>query len=126
MLLPDVATADVGAGGFGISDEFHVPSISMDESFDELTPGTFRLMAIWDRLGDPAYVAQLQDRIDEANAAARRPGGMEIAMSFTAPPQTWQGVTLTGQAWLDRIVQNPVCSAFLPPHDRKVPQPSDK
>jgi len=27
MLLPAVATADVGAGGFGISDEFHVPSI---------------------------------------------------------------------------------------------------
>ena len=63
MLLPAVATADVGAGGFGISDEFHVPSISMDESFDELTPGTFRLMAIWDRLGDPAYVAQFQDRM---------------------------------------------------------------
>jgi len=112
MLLPAVATADVGAGGFGISDEFHVPSISMDESFDELTPGTFRLMAIWDRLGDPAYVAQLQDRINEANAAARRPGGMEIAMSFTAPPQTWQGVTLTGQAWLDQV--KPVIDRFSP------------
>src|SRR5215210_4950985 len=84
----------------------------MDESFDELTPSTFRLMAIWDRLGDPGYVAQLQSRIDEANAAARAPGGMEIAMSFTAPPQTWQGVTLTGQAWFDQV--KPVINRFAP------------
>src|SRR5215210_6504977 len=84
----------------------------MDESFDELTPSTFRLMAIWDRLGDPGYVAQLQSRIDEANAAARAPGGMEIAMSFTAPPQTWQGVTLTGQAWFDQV--KPVIDRFSP------------
>jgi len=32
----------------------------------------------------------------------------------------------TGQEWLDRIGQSPVCSAFLRPNDRKVPQPSDK
>src|SRR4051812_27710100 len=112
LVLPAAAAADVGPAGWGVSDEFHVPSISMDESFDELTPSTFRLMAIWDRLGDPGYVAQLQSRIDEANAAARAPGGMAIAMSFTAPPQTWQGVTLTGQAWFDQV--KPVIDRFSP------------
>jgi hypothetical protein len=108
--LPAVARADVGPGGWGMSDEFHVPSISMDESFDELTPSTFRMMAIWDLIGDPGYMAQLQSRINEANAAARKPGGMEIAMSFTAPPQTWQGVPLTGQAWLEQV--KPVIDRF--------------
>jgi hypothetical protein len=101
--LPGVGMADVGPGGYGISDDYHVPSISMDESFDELTPATYRLIAIWDRLGDPAYVAQLQAKIAEGNAAARVPGGMEIAVSFSAPPQTWQGVPLTGQAWFEQV-----------------------
>ena len=32
----------------------------------------------------------------------------------------------TGQEWLERIGHNPVCSAFLPSDDRKVPQLSDK
>ena len=32
----------------------------------------------------------------------------------------------TGQAWLAGLVRNGVCSAFLPPDDRKMPQPSDK
>lgn len=31
-----------------------------------------------------------------------------------------------GQEWLDRIGQKPVCSAFLPPNDRKMSQPTDK
>jgi hypothetical protein len=31
-MLPAAATADVGADGFGISDEFHGPSISMGGS----------------------------------------------------------------------------------------------
>jgi hypothetical protein len=103
MLLTGPASADVGPGGFGISDDYHVPGISLDESFDELTPGTYRLIALWDLLGDPGYVAQLQSKVAEANAAARQPGGLEIAVSFAAPPQTWQGVTLTGQAWFDQV-----------------------
>ena len=31
-----------------------------------------------------------------------------------------------GQEWLSRVRQNEVCSAFLPPNDRKMPQLSDK
>ena len=101
--LPQGASADVGPGGWGISDDFHVPSISLDDTFDELQPKSFRLIALWPQLNDPGYVAQMQARINEANAAARTPGGMEIAVSFSAPPQTWQGVTLTSQAWFDQV-----------------------
>ena len=101
--LPQGASADVGPGGWGISDDFHVPSISLDDTFDELQPKSFRLIALWPQLNDPGYIAQMQARINEANAAARTPGGMEIAVSFSAPPQTWQGVTLTSQAWIDQV-----------------------
>jgi hypothetical protein len=101
--LPQGASADVGPGGWGISDDFHVPSISLDDTFDELQPKSFRLIALWPQLNDPGYIAQMQARINEANAAARTPGGMEIAVSFSAPPQTWQGVTLTSQAWFDQV-----------------------
>jgi hypothetical protein len=110
--FPGRASADVGPGGWGISDDFHVPSISLDETFDELEPKSFRLIASWQSLGDPGYLAQLQSRIDEANAAARTPGGMEIAVSFSVPPQTWQGVTLTGQAWMDQV--RPFIDRFSP------------
>ena len=101
--FPAAATADVGPSGFGISDDLHIPSISLDETFDELQPRSFRLNASWAALNDPGYVAQVRDRIAEANAAARQPGGMEIAVSFSVPPQTWQGVPLTGQAWIDQV-----------------------
>jgi hypothetical protein len=101
--VPASSSADVGPGSWGVSDDFHVPAISLDESFDELAPKSFRLIAAWDRLGDPGYVAQIQSRIDEANAAARAPGGMEITVSFSMPPQTWQGVELTGEAWLNQV-----------------------
>jgi hypothetical protein len=101
--LPAPASADVGPGGFGISDDLHIPSISLDETFDELEPKSFRLIASWEALSDPVYLAQIQARIAEANAAARTPGGMEIAVTFSVPPQTWQGVALTGEAWIDRV-----------------------
>jgi putative glycosyl hydrolase len=110
--VPASASADVGPGAWGISDDFHVPAISLDESFDELAPRSFRLIAAWDRLGDPAYLAQIQSRINEANAAARTPGGMEIAVSFSVPPQTWQGAALTGQAWINQVT--PFISRFTP------------
>ena len=83
--LPAFGSADVGPDGWGISDDFHVPGISLDETFDELEPKSFRLIASWQSLGDPGYLAQIQSRIDEANAAARDPGGMEIAVSFSVP-----------------------------------------
>jgi hypothetical protein len=101
--FPAPSSADVGPGGWGISDDLHIPRISLDETFDELEPKSFRLIASWQALSEPGYIAQVQDRINEANAAARTPGGMEIAISFSVPPQTWQGVTLTGQAWLDQV-----------------------
>jgi hypothetical protein len=110
--LPAASSADVGPSGWGISDDLHIPSISLDESFDELEPRSFRTIALWDRLGDPGYRAQVQARIDEANAAARTPGGMEIAVSFSVPPQNWQGVPLTGQAWLDQVA--PFIDRFAP------------
>jgi len=101
--LPASSSADVGAGGWGLSDDFHVPAISIDESFDELAPTSYRMIAAWDQLGDPGYRSQIQAKINEANAAARAAGGMEIAVSFSVPPQTWQGVALTGQAWMDQV-----------------------
>ena len=110
--FPASSSADVGAGGWGISDDFHQPSLSLDETFDELEPKSFRLIASWQSLGDPGYLAQIQSRIDEANAAARTPGGMEIAVSFSKPPQTWQGVTLTSQAWMDQV--RPFIDRFSP------------
>ena len=111
-IFPSSGSADVGPDGWGISDDFHIPSISLDETYDELQPKTFRLIASWQSLGDPGYVAQIQDRIAEANGAARTPGGMEIAVSFSVPPQTWQGVTLTGQAWIDQV--KPFIDRFSP------------
>jgi hypothetical protein len=108
--FPAAATADVGPGGFGIADDLHRPSVSLDDTFDDLAPRSFRLNATWTALDDPGYLAQIQDRISEANAAARAPGGMEITVSFTAPPQTWDGVALTGQAWLDQV--KPVIDRF--------------
>ena len=110
--FPASSFADVGPGGWGISDDFNVPSISLDDTFDELEPKSFRLIASWQALGDPGYLAQIQSRIDEANAAPRTPGGMEIAVSFSVPPQTWQGATLTGQAWIDQV--KPFIDRFSP------------
>ena len=101
--VPASSAADVGPGSWGISDDLHIPRISLDETFDELEPRSFRLIASWQALAEPGYIAQVQDRINEANAAARTPGGMEIAISFSVPPQTWQGVPLTGQAWIDQV-----------------------
>ena len=111
-LLPASSSADVGPDGWGISDDFHVPSLSLNASFDELAPSSFRLIAQWNQLDDPGYLSQIQAKIAEANAAARKPGGMEIAVSFSVPPQTWQGVPLTGQAWIDRV--KPFISRFTP------------
>jgi Glycosyl hydrolase catalytic core len=111
-LAPVSSSADVGPGSFGISDDLHIPRISLDETFDELEPKSFRLIVSWQSLGDAGYVAQVQDRINEANAAARTPGGMEIAVTFSVPPQTWQGVALTGQAWLAQIT--PFINRFAP------------
>jgi hypothetical protein len=102
-VFPASSSADVGPGGFGIADDLHAPTISLDETFDELAPKTFRMNATWTALNDPSYLAQIQTRINEANAAARTPGGMEIAVSLGAPPQDWQGVPLTGQAWIDHV-----------------------
>ena len=101
--FPAAAPADIGPGGFGIADDLHRPSAAMDDTFDDLAPSTFRLNATWTALSEPSYLAQIQSRIAEANAAARGPGGMEIAVSFTVPPQTWQGVALTGEAWLEQV-----------------------
>src|SRR5688572_15586970 len=110
--VPASSSADVGPDGWGVSDDFHVPAISIDESFDELTPSSYRLIAAWDQLGDPGYRSQIQAKIDEANAAARTPGGMEIAVSFSVPPQNWQGVPLTGQAWIVQVM--PFIERFTP------------
>jgi hypothetical protein len=110
--FPARSSADVGPGGWGISDDFHVPSIALDETFDELEPKSFRLIAQFASLSDPGYLSQIQARIAEANAAARTPGGMEIAVSFSVPPQTWQGVALTGQAWMDQV--RPFIDRFSP------------
>jgi hypothetical protein len=111
-LLPASSSADVGPGGWGISDDFHVPSLSLNPAYDELAPKTFRLIAQWHQLGEPGYLNQIQAKIAEANAAARAPGGMEIAVSFSVPPQTWQGVPLTGQAWIDQV--KPFIARFTP------------
>jgi len=111
-LLPASSSADVGAGGWGIADDFHVPSISLNQSFDELAPKSFRIIAAWEQLNDAGYRSQIQAKINEANAAARAPGGMEIAVSFSVPPQTWQGATLTGQAWMDQVT--PFIARFTP------------
>jgi Glycosyl hydrolase catalytic core len=110
--FPASSMADVSPGGFGISDDLHIPSISLDETFDELEPKSFRLNASFEALADPGYIAQIQSRINEANAAARSPGGMEIAVSFSVPPQTWKGVPLTGQAWIDQVA--PFIARFTP------------
>jgi Glycosyl hydrolase catalytic core len=110
--MPVSASADVAPGGFGISDDLHIPRISLDDTFDELEPKSFRLIVSWQSLGDAGYVAQVQDRINEANAAARTPGGMEIAVTFSVPPQTWQGVALTGEAWLAQV--RPFINRFAP------------
>ena len=112
VALPASSSADVGPGDWGIADDYHVPSISLNASFDELAPKSFRLIAAWERLNDPVYLAQIQAKIAEANAAARDSGGMEIAVSFSVPPQTWQGVPLTGQAWMDQVA--PVIARFTP------------
>ena len=101
--FPAAVSADVGPDGFGIADDLHRPTVSLDDTFDDLAPKSFRLNATWTALDDPGYLAQMQTRINEANAAARGPGGMEITVSFTVPPQTWEGVTLTGPAWLDQV-----------------------
>ena len=110
VAFPSSSAADVGPDGWGISDDFYVPSISLDDTFDELEPKSFRLIAAWNRLHEPSYQGEIRSKIAEANAAARTPGGMEIAISFSVPPQTWQGVPLTGQAWLDQVV--PFISMF--------------
>ena len=111
-VLPAASSADVGPSDWGLSEDYHVPSLSLDASFDELAPKTFRMIAAWDQLGDPVYLSQIQAKIDEANAAARSTGGMEIAVSFSVPPQTWQGAPLTGQAWIDQIT--PFIARFAP------------
>ena len=110
--VPSSSSADVGPGDWGIADDMYVPRITLDETFDELEPKSFRLIAAWDRLHDAAYRSEIQSKIAEANAAARTPGGMEIAVSFSQPPQTWQGVPLTGQAWLDQVA--PFIARFTP------------
>jgi hypothetical protein len=40
VAVPASSSADVAPGGWGVSDDFHVPAISIDESFDELTPSS--------------------------------------------------------------------------------------
>jgi hypothetical protein len=87
-MAPASSSADVGPGGWGISDDLHIPRISLDETFDELEPKSFRLIVSWQALGDPGYVAQVRDRINEANAAARTPGGMEIAVTSRSRRRT--------------------------------------
>jgi hypothetical protein len=77
LAFPPSSLGDVEPGGWGISDDFHVPRISLDDTYDELQPQSFRLIASWEALNDPGYLAQVQDRIDEATGAARTPGGME-------------------------------------------------
>jgi hypothetical protein len=102
-LVPASASADVGSGGWGIADDLHIPRISLDDTFDELEPKSFRMNATWTALDDPGYLAQVQARISEANAAARASGGMEVVVSFTVPPQEWEGAPLTAQAWIDQV-----------------------
>src|SRR5918998_747053 len=92
------ASADVGPRGWGISDDFHTPRVSLDATFDELAPQSFRMTAWWESLDDPAFLEQVETRIAEANAAAPPGRDMEIAVSFSSPREP----VTDGRAWIAR------------------------
>jgi hypothetical protein len=89
--------------GFGIADNDHIPSRSLDASFVLLRPQHFRFIVPWDVLDDPGIRAQVADRIGLARAA----GAREIAISF-GPPVAAVGAPV----WLDRVAR--FVGAFSP------------
>jgi Glycosyl hydrolase catalytic core len=105
LLIPASAQASVPAdgSGFGISDNDHIPSRSLDASFQLLRPTHFRFIVPWDVLDDPGIRAQVADRIGLARAA----GVSEIAISFGPPV-----AEVSAPVWLDRVAR--FIAAFSP------------
>jgi Glycosyl hydrolase catalytic core len=103
--LPAGAQASVprDGSGFGIADNDHIPSRSLDASFVLLRPQHFRFIVPWDLLDDPGMRAQVADRIGLARAA----GATEIAISFGTPV-----AAVTPEVWLDRVAR--FVAAFSP------------
>ena len=88
------ATVPADGTGFGISDNDHIPSRSLDPSFVLLRPQHFRFIVPWDLLDDPGIRAQVAGRIGLARAA----GATEVAISFGPP-----SAPVDPPAWLDRV-----------------------
>jgi Glycosyl hydrolase catalytic core len=103
--LPAGAAAAVPAdgAGFGISDNDHIPTRSLDASFVLLRPQHFRFIVPWDVLDDPGIRAQVADRIGLARAA----GATEVAISFGTPV-----APVSPDVWLDRVAR--FVAAFSP------------
>jgi Glycosyl hydrolase catalytic core len=103
--LPAGAQASVprDGTGFGIADNDHIPSRSLDASFALLRPQHFRFIVPWDVLDDPGIRAQVADRIGLARAA----GATEVAISFGTPVQP-----VSPEVWLDRVAR--FVTAFSP------------
>jgi Glycosyl hydrolase catalytic core len=97
------AALPADGSGFGISDADHIPSRSLDQSFQLLRPPHFRFIVPWDVLDDPGIWAQCQDRIARARAA----GATEIAISI-GPPAAPTDPTV----WIDRVSR--FVAAFSP------------
>jgi Glycosyl hydrolase catalytic core len=98
-----LAAVPADGSGFGISDNDHIPSRSLDASFQLLRPQHFRFIVPWDVLDDPGIRAQVADRIGLAHAA----GATEVAISFGPPSAPVDPV-----AWLDRVSR--FVAAFSP------------
>ncbi len=89
--------------GFGISDNDHIPSRSLDASFQLLRPQHFRFIVPWDVLDDPGIRGQVADRIGVARAA----GASEVAISLGPP-----SAPVDPAIWLDRVSR--FVAAFSP------------
>ena len=102
---PASAHASVPADGtgFGISDNDHIPSRSLDASFQLLRPQHFRFIVPWDVLDDPGIRGQVADRIGVARAA----GAAEVAISLGPP-----SAPVDPAIWLDRVSR--FVAAFSP------------
>lgn len=97
------AALPADGSGFGISDADHIPSRSLDQSFQLLRPAHFRFIVAWDVLDDPGIRAQCQERIARALAA----GATEIAISIGPPSASTDPAT-----WIDRVSR--FVAAFSP------------